>query len=129
MSRIMLVDDERMIRELYSTMLEMAGHEVVDTAASGQEAVDKFDEILPPPDIILMDFRMPGKDGLQATKEILGSRPDTKVLMVTADENVLSRCLEEGAYGYLEKPFTLDTLLASVDRVLAGERVEAGRNI
>src|SRR2546428_9532244 len=108
----MLVDDEPMIRDLCAQMLSVGGHEVVATAGDGAEAVDKFEGMLPPPDLILMDHRMPRKNGLDATREIITSHPGTKVLMVTADETILSLAEERGACGYLQKPFSLEEFIS-----------------
>jgi len=119
MSSVMLVDDEPLIRELYAQMLAVGGYDVVATANDGEEAVDRFEHTLPPPDVILMDHRMPGKNGLTATREITDAHPGTKVLMVTADFTIQPRVATEGARGLLEKPFTMDQLFAAIEQVLA----------
>ena len=77
--------------------------------------------MLAPPDLILMDHRMPRKSGLEATREIHAQHPETKVLMVTADHTVLERCYDNGASGFLEKPCSMDQLLTTIDRVLKGD--------
>jgi len=120
----MLVDDEPIIRELFIEMAKIGGHEVVATARNGQEAVDTFKGTMPPPDLVLMDHRMPGKSGLDATREITAAHPGTKVLLVTADQTVLDKAEEGGALGYLEKPFSMGVLLEAIDEALAGKRVE-----
>src|SRR4030095_6736337 len=106
--------------ELYSEMVAQGGHEVVATAGDGSQAVSTFEGMLAPPDVILMDHRMPHKTGLDATLEIVTSHPGTKVLMVTADENVLYNALAGGACGFLEKPFSKDKLLGAIHLVLEG---------
>ena len=120
MSRIMVVDDEPMIVDLYSQMLAVNGHEVVATAENGLQAVENVEAMVTPPDLILMDHRMPKKNGLDATREIVRSRPGTKVLMVTADENVLAEVEGGGACGFLEKPFSFEKLEETIELVLAG---------
>lgn len=120
MCRVMLVDDEPMIRDLYSEMLAIGGHEIVATADDGVQAVQKFEGMVLPPDIILMDHRMPHKSGLEATREIVDAHPGARVLMVTADFTVLPLAETEGACGVLEKPFSMHVLLDTIDQVLAG---------
>jgi CheY-like chemotaxis protein len=121
MPRLMVVDDDTPIRELYEEFVAAGGHELVGSAASGQEAVDAVRAMLSPPDLVLMDHRMPGKTGLEATREIRALRPHTKVLMVTADQTVLEKCKDNGASGYLEKPCSMGQLLAAIDMALAGD--------
>jgi len=115
----MLVDDEPVIRDLYSEMLSIAGHEVVAIADDGVEAVLKYEAMGSPPDIILMDHRMPHKSGLQATREIVVAHPGARVLMVTADFTVLPIAETQGACGVLEKPFNMHVLLSTIDETLA----------
>jgi CheY-like chemotaxis protein len=116
----MVVDDESPIRELYEEFVAAGGHEVVGSAADGVEAVEAVRAMVAAPDLILMDHRMPRKSGLDATREIRAIRPQTKVLMVTADQTVLERCRDNGASGYLEKPCSMNQLLEAIDQVLSG---------
>ena len=71
MARILLVDDERDLLMIYEKLLALEGHDVVDSASNGKEAIEKFGELPIKPDIIIMDYRMPVLDGLVAMKEIL----------------------------------------------------------
>jgi two-component system chemotaxis response regulator CheY len=105
-------------------MLTVAGHEVVDTAYNGEEAVQKFRSLHPRPDLVIMDHRMPIKNGLQATKEIVEMNPDAKVLVISADATVQSRCRDAGAVGFLEKPFTMDVLFRTIEITIRGATVQ-----
>ena len=78
MARILLVDDERDLLMIYTKLLMMEGHDVVDSASNGKEAIKKFAELPIKPDIIIMDYRMPVLDGLVAMKEILKMTPDAR---------------------------------------------------
>jgi len=120
MGRIFVVDDEVYIQDLYRAMLPAAGHEVVETAFNGEEAVSKFDGMAPTPDLIIMDHRMPVKNGLQATKEIIARAPNAKILVISADATVQPRCRAAGAVGFLEKPFTMSVLFEMIDVSLKG---------
>ena len=127
MGRVLIADDEPMILEMYGTMVEAGGHHVVGRATNGSEAVAAFHSSAPPPDVVLMDFRMPGTNGLEATREILKTHPSAKVVIVSADATVGPECLPAGAAAYLEKPVPMVELLATVTRLsVKGSSVDAG---
>ncbi len=117
MARILLVDDERDLLMIYTKLLMMEGHDVVDSASNGKEAIKKFSELPIKPDIIIMDYRMPVLDGLVAMKEIIKKTPDAKVLFVSAEKRVEKEALEAGAIGFFTKPTSIRTLLAEIDRI------------
>src|SRR2546425_6230535 len=108
LGRILVVDDEVYLQDLYQSMLSVAGHQIVDTAFNGEEAVLKFESMSHKPDLVIMDHRMPIKNGVEATKEILAMEPKSKVLFISADVSQENRVVEIGAVGFLEKPFPMD---------------------
>ncbi len=114
MARILLVDDEPYIQALYGDILSRAGHDVVDTAYNGEEALLKYELLDPPPDLVLMDHRMPIKNGLDATREIRELDPDARVLFVSADQTVRDKVQAAGAVGFIEKPFNIVKLLETI---------------
>ncbi len=95
----------------------MEGHDVVDSASNGKEAIEKFSKLPIKPDIIIMDYRMPVLDGLVAMKEILKKTPNAKVLFVSAEKRVEKEALEAGAIGFFTKPTSIRTLLSEIDRI------------
>lgn len=95
----------------------MEGHDVIDSASNGKEAIEKFANLPIKPDIIVMDYRMPVLDGLVAMKEILKRTPDAKVLFVSAEKRVEKDALEAGAIGFFTKPTSIRTLLTEIDRI------------
>lgn len=95
----------------------MEGHEVVDSASNGKEAIEKFGQLPIKPDIIILDYRMPVLDGLVAMREILKKDPNAKVLFVSAEKRVEKEALESGAIGFFTKPTSIRTLLAEIDRI------------
>jgi DNA-binding NarL/FixJ family response regulator len=102
--RVLVVDDQRLMREGIASLLDIQeGIEVVDTAANGQEAIEKA--IALQPNVILMDVRMPVMDGVSATKAILTQLPNCQILMLTTfdDEEYIVQALQAGACGYLLK--------------------------
>nr|WP_308346466.1 response regulator transcription factor [Streptomyces sp. ISL-66] len=127
MLRVLVVDDQFLIRSGLTALLTAApGYEVVGEAEDGEAAVRLAAETCP--DVILMDIRMPGIDGITATERILaaaeaGAGPRPKVLMLTtfdSDEYVF-RALRVGAGGFLFKDTPPDRLLAAIVTVHAGE--------
>ena len=102
---------------IYTKLLMMEGHDVIDSASNGKEAIKKFSELPIKPDIIIMDYRMPVLDGLVAMKEILKKKPDAKVLFVSAEKRVEKEAFEAGAIGFFTKPTSIRTLLAEIDRI------------
>lgn len=125
MARILLVDDEPYIQALYGDILERAGHDVVDTAYNGEEAVLKYEMLDPPPELVVMDHRMPIKNGLDATREIVAIDPKALVLFVSADQTVRDKVAAVGAVGFIEKPFNIVSLLETIERLVGEAR--AGR--
>lgn len=108
---VLVVDDQQLIREGIASLLGIQeGVQVVGTAADGQEAVEKA--LALSPEVVLMDVRMPGMDGVQATATICSQLPTCQVLMLTTfdDEEYIVKALHAGARGYLLKdipPFDL----------------------
>lgn len=111
MARIFIVDDEPMLHELYGEIVEFNGHEIVANAYNGDEAVEIFKGMDEPPDIIIMDHRMPNKDGVETTKEILQINPKIKIIFASADTSVKATALKSGACSFLSKPFAVADLM------------------
>jgi DNA-binding NarL/FixJ family response regulator len=102
--RVLVVDDQQLVRDGIASLLGLQpGIEVVGTAADGQEALDRAAELLP--DVVLMDVRMPGMDGVEATRALRQRRPECRVVMLTTfdDDQYVSLALRAGAAGYLLK--------------------------
>ncbi len=119
--RIMVVDDQRLVREGIASLLEIQEDiTVVGMATNGREAVDKAIELKP--DVILMDVRMPVLDGIQATAELGESLPECQVLMLTTfnDDEYIVKSLQAGAYGYLLKDIPATDLAQAVRLTKAG---------
>jgi two-component system chemotaxis response regulator CheY len=119
MATIFIVDDEPMLHELYGEILVVGGHEIVANAYNGDEAVEIFKGMDDPPEIIIMDHRMPNKDGVETTKEILKINPNTKIIFASADAAVRNDALKSGARSFLSKPFAMTDLLAGIEEMVA----------
>jgi DNA-binding NarL/FixJ family response regulator len=126
MIRILLVDDHPVVRHGLRGMLDAEPDlSVVGEASSGAEGVARAAELTP--DIVLMDLRMPGGDGVEATGRILAAAPTTRVVVLTtyeADRDIL-RAIEAGACGYLLKDASPAELAGAVRAAARGETVLA----
>ena len=118
----LIVDDHEVVREGLRLSLSRAPHiRVVGEASDGQQAIDLAERRRP--DVIIMDVRMPGMDGLDATKVLSEKLPEVSVLIFTAysERSLLSRGLESGAKGYILKEAPHETLVRAIDKVAKGE--------
>ncbi len=124
MIRVVVVDDQDMVRRGLRLILELAGIEVVAEAHDGAEAVAAVSEHAP--DVVLMDLRMPGMDGVEATRRIV-AESESRVLALTTfdvDRHVVDS-LRAGAVGFLLKDVTSEGLIEAVQRAASGEPVVA----
>ncbi len=121
-ARVVVVDDQEFIRELYKDFLESKGITVF-AARDGDEAVRVFKSMKNRPDAIIMDHRMPGKDGIETTREILRIDPRVPIIFSSADESVREDALAAGAVSFWSKPFPISLLMnAMLDIVQARKR-------
>jgi len=120
--RILLVDDHEIVRLGLKALLSRYPHfEVVAEARDAQEAIDML--LRYEPDIVVMDIRLPGKNGIEATQDILSIRPQTKVIVLTshADDDVLFDAISAGASGYVLKQIGSDDLIRALEMVGRGQ--------
>jgi len=120
--RVLVADDHPIVRGGIVALLESAGDmEVVGTASTGLEAVELAVQL--GPDVVLMDLRMPGIEGDEATARILAARADIRVVVLTTyetDASILT-AIEAGASGYLLKAAPQEEILAGIRSVARGE--------
>jgi response regulator NasT len=111
--RVLIAEDETIIRLDLRAMLEQAGYEVCGEARDGEEAVELARALKP--DLAIMDVKMPQLDGIEAARRILEERP-LPIVIVSAygQEELVSRAVEAGVFGYLVKPFREQDLLPAI---------------
>jgi two-component system, OmpR family, response regulator MprA len=116
--RVLIVDDERAVRESLQRALELEGYDV-ELAADGEEAIERL-TVTAPADAVILDVLMPGIDGLEVCRRLRAAGSAVPVLMLTARAEVDSRVagLDAGADDYLPKPFALAELLARLRALL-----------
>jgi DNA-binding NarL/FixJ family response regulator len=118
---VLICDDHRLVREgLRQLVTAVPGVDKVETAASGEEVLARYPHERP--DLILMDVRMPGLGGLEATRRLVHSFPEAKVIMLTAadDRDQVAAAVSSGARGYLLKDVSHEELCAAVAHALDG---------
>ncbi|MEU6641729.1 response regulator transcription factor [Saccharomonospora sp. NPDC046836] len=122
MIRVLLVDDQQLVRAglrmLCGTTEDL---EVVGEADNGHHATQLAEQLTP--DVVVMDLRMPGVDGITATSRILAARPATRILVLTTfdDDDHLYPALAAGAHGFLAKDAAPEEVLGAIRRIAAGD--------
>lgn len=127
MARVLIIDDEEMVRETMRQMLEEAGHTVAE-AKNGNEGIFKLGNF--PADLIITDLLMPQKEGLETISEIRASHPDSKIIAISGGGrikgvNYLETAKKLGAQEILNKPFSDEELKIAVNNVLGHEDAAA----
>ena len=124
--RVLLVEDESLISEMLSDMLEKLGHTVCGTLASGEKALGEV--LKEKPDLVIMDIKLKGAmTGIEAAQTIKQAR-DIPIIYVTgySDDGVVEQARETGAEGYLVKPISKDELRKCIDKALGQQCWDRG---
>ncbi len=117
--RILLVDDHQVVREGLRRMLELeADMEVVGEAGDAEEALTRVESLSP--EIILMDIKMPGVDGIELTRQLKKKHPSCNIIMLTLYDEYLAEAIEAGAIGYLLKDVKREELTRAIRAVHQG---------
>jgi len=118
--KVLLVDDNRLMLEGLQNLLEAHDIEVAGLASDGRQAIDLARKL--EPDVILMDIRMPGCDGLKVTRLIKAEMPEAKIIILTTstEDDDLFEAIKSGASGYLIKSMDTEELIEALDQVRQG---------
>lgn len=119
--KVVLVDDNEVIRMALRAILRQAGFDVVAEARDGEGVADLVEKVRP--DVVCLDVSMPGRSGLEVLGELRDRFPKVKVLMVTAhsDRETVSQVVQQGAAGMVLKPFNAARVIETMNRVLGLE--------
>ena len=118
MASIFLVEDEFSLVRLYELVLTTFGHKILAVANNGEEAVQKYKNLPEKPDIIIMDHRMPIKNGIDATEEILEINKDAKIIFASADKDAREKAEMMGVLSFKTKPFSNEKLIRNIEKAL-----------
>lgn len=123
MSRILIVDDEKPARERIRGILkEQKGHEIIGEAENGREALQKIEELHP--DVVLLDIRMPGIDGLEVARHLVGMDEPPAVIFTTAYDEHALEAFNLHAVDYLLKPFRPERLIGALEKALKPNKLQ-----
>lgn len=123
MIRVMVVDDHDLVRMgIVSLLSDSDKIDVIAEAGSGEESIEKAREM--EPEVVLMDIRMPGMGGLEATRKLLRLNEEIRIIAVTAcsEDPYASRLLQAGAAGYMTKGATAEEMVMAILKVKSGQR-------
>lgn len=124
--RVVLADDQQLIRTaLRMVIADIEDVEVVGEAADGEEAVTRTEELRP--DVVVMDIRMPGVDGIEATRRITTGAGESRIVVLTTfdDDDYVYGALRAGASGFLVKDMAMDDIIGAIRVVAAGDALIA----
>lgn len=114
----MIAEDELSIQRIYKILLTSSGFEIIGMAKNGEEAVNMYKSFLKKSDIIIMDHRMPVKDSIEATREILQIDKIAKIIFASADITVEKLAISSGALSFKIKPFDNECLINNIKKTL-----------
>ena len=116
--RVLIAEDEALIRLDLAEMLREEGYEIVGEAGDGQEAVELAEQLKP--DLVIMDVKMPRRDGIDAASEIAGKRIAPIVILTAfSQRDLVEKARDAGAMAYLVKPFTISDLIPAMEVALS----------
>ncbi len=117
-TKAFIVEDEETLHVLYKMMLNLIDIDVLEFAKNGEDAIAKYKSFTEKPDLILMDHRMPIKNGIETTKYLKTIDSKSKILFTSADTSVEEEALSVGAVGFLKKPFGFEELRNAILKAL-----------
>jgi len=115
---VLIVEDDLSILRLFKIMLESEGFHTFEVN-NGEKVVNMYKSLQEKPDIILMDHRMPIKNGIEVLKEILAIDNHSKIILLSADTSIKNNVLSIGVIKFIKKPFSNNSLIKNIKTVLS----------
>ncbi len=117
--KILIADDDSIMRELLKGILRTAGHTIVGEASNGEQAIAMVEKTSP--EVLCLDIRMPKMDGMQCLEALKASTPQLIIIMISGEATlqVVQESLSKGAGGFIVKPFNAAKVLDTIQRVCA----------
>jgi two-component system chemotaxis response regulator CheY len=113
---VAIIDDEKELVRLYEMVFPRRGFTVCFVAHDGFDGVRKFAECKPRPTIVLMDYRLPTMNGIDAAKQILQIEPRTRIIFISADASAENEAKAAGAYTFLKKPTSINEIIKAINK-------------
>ena len=111
---IAIVEDEKDLVKAYERLFAKKGILICFVAYDGIEAVKKYIQCAPKPNVVIMDYRLPIMNGIETTKEIIQIDPSAKIIFLSADINVKEEAMQAGAFTFLKKPVSINNIISAV---------------
>ena len=121
MRTVIVVDDDKDVRESFSLLLSLNNYKVIATGKDGKEAVNLFEKFNP--NLIFLDYKMPEYDGLYALEKIKNIDPSSKVIIVTGTIDCHNLFLEKGAYAVFSKTYDVEKMMCTIEKLEVNEVV------
>ncbi|MBN1803105.1 MAG: response regulator [Candidatus Lokiarchaeota archaeon] len=118
---IQIVEDDYPTAIILKKLLEAHGHKIIGLAFNGKIALDQFKSLEIKPDIILMDYRMPIKNGLETSIEMLKIDAHINIIFISADDTIKDKIMAIGAFDLIKKPFDFDEILGVIKKIRTHE--------
>ncbi|WP_286905239.1 LytR/AlgR family response regulator transcription factor [Clostridium sp. UBA1652] len=126
--KVLIVDDEKGIRTIIKKILEKSGgFEVVGDIDNGEEAIEVFNELRP--EVVFIDVEIPGCSGIECAKRLADIEPKTIIIFATAHQEYMSEAFQLYAFDYLVKPFKIDRVMQTLDRIKSLNKPNYGDGI
>ncbi|MFO8017752.1 MAG: response regulator [Promethearchaeia archaeon] len=112
--KIFIIDDNLTLQKIYNAFLSLHGFHIIGRALNGQTAIELLKDIKEQPDLIIVDYHMPVKNGIETTKEIREYNKEVKIIFISADNKIKELAFSVGATCFLEKPFDFKELIGTI---------------
>ncbi|MHA1786427.1 MAG: response regulator [Candidatus Helarchaeota archaeon] len=113
---LFIIEDNSDLQSIYKYFFGKAGFSIIGQAFDGLEAIEMFSSFERKPDFILLDYRMPLRDGIEVTKEILLMDKNARIIFASADSSIKDVVLKLGAICFIEKPFDISRLIIKIKK-------------